>query len=134
MMIVEKNTKNDNDIRAFKRNRTDHNRIQWKHAREIAKISFTKAKELELRNYLSSMVIGTPMSKIYEKIRGKRARKINILKTGETLYGSIISIANCPADSFAAVASTSNYSDEFSRVKRAAESIDIPFVSDNNEE
>ena len=55
------------------------------------------------------MVIGTPISKIYERIRkicGKPARKINILKTGETLYSSTIAIANCQADSFAAVAST----------------------------
>ena len=37
-------------------------------------------------------------------------------------------------DSVAAVASTSNYSDEFIKVKCAAESINIPFVSDNNEE
>ena len=83
------------------------------------------------------MVILTPMSKIYEKsrkIRGKPARKINIMKTGETLYSSTIAIANCLADSFAAVASTSNYSDEFSKVKWAAESINIPFVSDNHEE
>ena len=49
------------------------------------------------------------------------------------MYSSTIAIVNCLADSFAAVASTSNYSDEYSKVKCAAESINIPFVSDNNE-
>ena len=63
----EKYQERERLYRAFKRNRTDHNRIKWKHARAIAKILFTKAKELQLRSSLSSMVIGTPMSKIYEK-------------------------------------------------------------------
>ena len=120
----------------WRRSECMEEKIKWKRARAIATRTFKLAKQENMKKYLSTMTVNTPPAKIYEKIRqirGRPARRVNILRSQGNLISTIPAVVNCLADNFAAASDPSTDTPAFKRVRQIEEKHSIYFNSNNDE-
>ena len=125
--------------RLYKRWKTTgriEDKLGWKKARAIATRTFKISKQEEMRNYLSTMTVNTPTSKVYEKLRrmrGRIPRRITILKQNGNIISEVGDIVNCLGENFAKISDSSGCTSSFQRIKTVAKRKAIDFTSNNAE-
>ena len=127
----------EKSYRTYKIFPTMQNKINWKRNRAIATYTFRTSKQDDMRKYLDKMTANTPMAEIYEKIRkirGRTARKVHILRTGNETLTNEEDIAEALAEALANISSNNNYSPRFNTIRQAQETIPINFSSNDDEE
>lgn len=118
--------------RLYKRTHLLVDRVRWHRARALAKRTFANAKQADLRRYLGSMRVNTPMSQIYSKLRamrGRPPRTIAILRRDDCTYSDLPAIVTCLASTFASSSGSAHYPPLFQCVKARAESHLLDFAS-----
>ena len=123
--------------RRYKNTGSMESKVQWKKLRAIAKVTFKRAKQQDMRKYVESMKVNAPMASIYEKlrkIRGRPPKKISILVTNNEQFTTIPEIANRLAASFAEVASKNNYSAQFAAYSKVEEKNALNFEDNVGEQ
>ena len=106
-----------------------------KRARAIIQYLKLETRNKSWKEYVSTINITTPMSKIWARI-GKMSGKYKLhttpcLTRGNNLMTDPLQVANMLATHFESVSSGTNYSPNFLQVKARAESHQLDFSTDN---
>ena len=125
-------------LRRYQRSRLPADKLIYQRARARAQYYKNQIKQESWKQYISTININTPMSKVWSKIRKMTGRyKSNHPPCIETPNGIISDqqqVAQILSEHFASVSSSQNYSDNFNRHRTRQERARINFNSRNNEE
>ena len=133
-----KESKNRREIlyQKYRLSITLQNLLQWKRKRAEHNKLIKESKKKSWIEFVTSLNYETPVSALCQKMRrikGKAQRKVNILKENGQLYTTIPEIASKLADTFSAVSSNINYTNDFMTHKTRIETQQINFSSESTE-
>ena len=95
--------------------------LERKKARAQHKRSLKMHKRDSWRRFVPEMSVNTPVAKVYETVgkkQGREQRKINILHEDGQYYTTVQEISDRLTQTFANIASTRKYDENFQRFKR----------------
>ena len=119
----------------YRRNKSPYNLTQWKKARAEHRLASNKHKKESWENYIKTITVNTSIAEVWEKIKsikGREARRIYVLKEGDTLFETDIEIANKLAKTLHEISSTTNYHPDFQIIKHNIELTNLGENTENN--
>ena len=106
-------------LRRYQRTNNMEDKIALKRATAKAKFTKRQARKTSWKNYIDSLNINTPMSKIWSRIRKMRGiYRTNappIIMNNNALVSEPQAVAEILADHFESVSSSNNYTEQFQR-------------------
>jgi len=123
-------------LRRYQRSSLLSDKITYSRARAIAKNTLLKAKRTSWQQYINSLNVNTPMSKIWKRIRKIRGTYQNIKQPYLIKDNSHITdkndVAELLASHYERISSSNSYSNNFRRIQQREEQTPINFST--NEE
>lgn len=125
-------------LRRYQRSKLQVDKIIYQRARAGAQYHKSQIKKASWREYISSINIDTPMTKVWNRIRkmnGKYpANHPPCIDTPQGIIADRRMVSQLLADHFSAVSSSENYTEDFNRIRTREERVHLNFDTAENEE